>query len=131
MLDSHNYKLKLFLTILSVLVLAFSFFFIFKPVKNVTKTVTTSSGVTNIYTQYGKETTLTFESEVITINLKDPFIFESCRMDNAILIKPLKKNIYSDMTVLLSDSTIYRLILIEDSNKGTYYGQVKFVTQDL
>jgi hypothetical protein len=95
-------------------------------VKNITKTVTSSLGVTNIYTYFGKSTTLVFDSNIKLAIIKKQNDFKSQYTGKRLIIRPLKKNTGTDLMIVLTDQTIYRLIVVEDSDKGYYYGLVNF-----
>ncbi len=47
--------------------------------------------------------------------------FKSQYTGKELKVEPLKKNTSTDLMVVLTDQTVYRLIVIEDNDKGYYY----------
>jgi hypothetical protein len=111
----------LVLLIVACIVLVCGLFFFYKPIK----TVTSSTGITNIYTDYGQSSTLKFDKKIKLVLIKQSGKFRCNRNSNSVIIEPLLKDASTDMLVVLSDKTAYRLILVEN-NGERFNKEVRF-----
>ena len=121
--------IKAKLLLFAVIVTIWTIYILLTPI-GITKKVTSSFGITNIYTHYQAKTTLSFNNKIKLAIIKSPNTFDCKQSDYTITIQPNKQKTSSDMIVILEDSTLYRLILVE-RDSTTYYKQVQFINKIL